>query len=122
MDYGYARGGGVRTRLEVQKALETVFKVQPSENMGMSWKLGAMAALEWLLGREDGRFGPEKAPRAKRIGQGRPSLGIDAGELVRLRIAGWSLTKLAKQFRCSRATVCHYLKLEREGKSAVNGV
>ncbi len=94
----------MRLKSEIQAALSKCIKADNS---------GAYSALEWVLGKDDERFGPVKVKRAKRVGVGRPTANISDARLLSLRERGWSLQKLAKEFGCAKATVVLHLKRAR---------
>ena len=73
------------------------------------WWAGAIAALEWVLGKEDLVFGPLK-PKEPKGRRGRPPVGIDDARLLALREKGWSLKRLSKEFKCSTAAIVAHLK------------
>lgn len=98
----------MRLKSEIQAAINKwIDKESTATYCGVS-------ALQWVLGKDDERFGPVKVKRAKRKGVGHPPLGIDEARLMTLRERGWSLQKLAKEFGCAKATVVLHLKLARK--------
>jgi len=80
--------------------------------------VGAIAELEKSLIIERVRAGMRRAKlEGRRIG--RAPLNVDRAAIVRDRLAGLSLTKVAKKHRVSRATVCRLVnesaKLKKTG-------
>jgi Homeodomain-like domain len=71
--------------------------------------VGAIAELEKSLIVERVRAGMRRAKlEGRRIG--RASLDIDRAQVVADRLAGMSLTSVAKKYHVSRATVCRLVK------------
>jgi len=71
--------------------------------------IGAMAQLERDIIRERVKAGLAQA-RAKGVRLGRPTVRIDRAELALLHGQGRSLPEMARQLRCSRATVKRRLR------------
>src|ERR1700720_1970141 len=77
--------------------------------------VGAIAELEKSLIVERVKAGMRRAKlEGRRIG--RASLNIDRGAIVQDRLAGLSLTEVAKKHRVSRATVCRLVSESRRLK------
>jgi DNA invertase Pin-like site-specific DNA recombinase len=77
--------------------------------------VGAIAELEKSLIVERVKAGMRRAKlEGRRIG--RAPLNVDRGAIVRDRLAGLSLTKVAKKHRVSRATVCRLVDESRRLK------
>src|SRR5258707_11834477 len=77
--------------------------------------VGAIAELEKSLIVERVRAGMRRAKlEGRRIG--RAPLNVDRAAIVRDRFAGLSLTKVAKRYRVSRATVCRLVNESRRLK------
>ena len=78
--------------------------------------VGAIAELERSLIVERVKAGMRRARlEGRRIG--RAPLNVDRAAIVRDRLAGLSLTKVAKKYRVSRATVCRLVKESRRLKN-----
>ena len=84
--------------------------------------VGAIAELERSLIVERVKAGMRRARlEGRRIG--RAPLNVDRAAIVRDRLAGLSLTEVAKKHRVSRATVCRLVnEARRLKKTAVPGV
>ncbi len=81
--------------------------------------VGAIAELERSLIVERVKAGMRRAKlEGRRIG--RAPLNVDRAAIVRDRLAGLSLTEVAKQHRVSRATVCRLVN--ESGKLKQTGV
>ena len=50
---------------------------------------------------------PEKEEKPKKSGKNKP---VDVGKMKALRKAGWSMTKIADEMRCSISTVSKHLR------------
>ena len=78
--------------------------------------VGAIAELERSLIVERVKAGMRRARlEGRRIG--RAPLNVDRAAIVRDRLAGLSLTKVAKKYRVSRATVCRLVNESRRLKN-----
>lgn len=82
--------------------------------------VSAVAELERSLIVERVRAGMRRAKLdGRRIG--RTPLDVDRAEIVRDRLAGLSLTNVARKHKVSRATVCRLVKESRNNHSASDG-
>jgi len=82
--------------------------------------VSAVAELERSLIVERVRAGMRRAKLdGRRIG--RTPLNVDRGEIVRDRLAGLSLTNVARKHKVSRATVCRLVNESRNNQSASDG-
>jgi DNA invertase Pin-like site-specific DNA recombinase len=78
--------------------------------------IGSIAELEGALIRERIRQGMARR-RLEGFRLGRVPLSVDHESLVRDRLSGMSLTKVAKKYGVSRASVVRFSKLARTGET-----